>query len=158
RLTRRGNKDVIRTSRLISRLVPVSDSPDLSEGVIEQFSGPGQRTVDSSHSLTKAALVYLSNIRFAGSSFEQIIEKAKEIQGSSSTRTTSEDIEKVGTFFLEQFEIDAIVQERFQAKFSGEAGERPTASRFARWQIAHGVNHITALTGMNVNLDNNLAQ
>lgn len=157
-LNRRGNPDVIKTSRLSSRLNPVSEQPDLSTGVVERFAGPGQYMVEVEDPLTKAALVYLSRIWVASASYDQTIENARDILGISAGKITQEDTEKMAAFFLKQFESDALMLDRFEARFSQNAGERPMASRFARWQISRGASHVTTLTGMNIDLDNDLAR
>lgn len=46
----------------------------------------------------------------------------------------------------------------FQPIFAVEAGEFPTASAFARWQIEQGNDTVTTLTGTNLKLDDDFAK
>lgn len=148
--------DVVKTSYIISKVRSLSVAPNLGDGVPEKFASPRDQTIEINHPLTKAALVYLERIWARSASFDELIANAQQMFGNDGAAARPADIERTAAFLLQMFEAGFIALDRFRATFATSAGEFPETSRFVKWQIMRGSDNITTLTGMNMELDNEL--
>jgi SAM-dependent methyltransferase len=155
-LDRTPKTDVVKTSYIISKVRATSTSPDLKDGVAEKFTGQRGQTVEVNHPLTKAALVYLQQIWARSSSFEELISNAQHMLGHNGTGPKPEDVERTAAFLLQLFETGFIALDRFQSRFASSPGDFPETTRFGKWQVLRGSDNITTLSGMNMELDNDL--
>jgi methyltransferase-like protein/2-polyprenyl-3-methyl-5-hydroxy-6-metoxy-1,4-benzoquinol methylase len=148
--------NVIKSSYIVSKIHSVSTSPDLRDGVAEKFIGARSQSIEVNHPLTKAALVYLQEIWARSASFEELISNAQRMLGHNGSGARPEDVERTAAFLLQMFEAGFIALDRFQAKFASSPGDFPESTLFGKWQVLRGSDNVTTLTGMNMELDNDL--
>lgn len=156
KLDRTPSTEVVKTSYIVSKVRSISAAPDLGDAAAEKFTGPREHTIEVNHPLTKAALIYLEKIWARSASFDELISNAQHMLGHDGTAARPEDVDRTAAFLLQMFEAGFIALDRFRATFAPAAGEFPETSRFVKWQIMRGSDSITTLTGMNMELDNDL--
>lgn len=148
--------DVVRTSRMTTSLRSVSETPDLTDGVAEQFTAEGKPEVEIGHALTKAAVLYLSEAGMSSVGFDELILQAKAMLKIAPTDPIDESVDRTSELLMQLYKAEAVMLDRFEVNAVFEARERPVASRFARWQISRGIKRITTLAGMNTVIDEDL--
>lgn len=120
------------------------------------FRGPDGTTVAIDHPLTKAALARLRELYAHRVPFHELVRDAANDLGLA--EATNSDITRT-TNILRQFHDAGLVNlHRYQPKFAREIGERPQASRFARWQLRNGSESVTSLAGPNLVPGNTLTK
>ncbi|MGD9588161.1 MAG: methyltransferase domain-containing protein [Pyrinomonadaceae bacterium] len=145
-IRRELSSEILTDFYLASPAEPAIEGRDFASNAPVTFKGLDGIEASVSHPLAKAAVIHLSGQWSNSVKFDELISKAAEATGLS-----SDDGDPQATHELfELFKAGIIYLHRFRPEFPTEAGEKPTASRFVRWQLRKKCKDITALSGMNL--------
>lgn len=114
--------------------------PDLKGGVVEQFIGPKGERIQIDHSLTKAALVHLSQTWPRMHRFADIAGAAKErlkVVGDVDAAVSQEDVRDLHSVLFRMYGGGMLDLHVHEPSYCDHLTSKPTASPLARWQAAH---------------------
>jgi len=126
---------------LASPLKPESETPDLSYGKIEQFSGPHEVQIGTDFPAAKAALVVLGKIYPLSLRFEALLKRSRELAAAGSVNGDDwpEQIAReLAGMLLKMYATNAVELSASPPRFTVEVSERPEASRLVREQLKAG--------------------
>ncbi len=138
---------------LASSARPVSDAPDIEGDTVEEFHGAKGAAMKTNHPLAKAAIVCLGEAYPHSLHFDELLTRARARAGRNESDESSADEEALvlGNFLLQVYAAGLIELHVYQPQIAITAGERPTASPLARWQIQQGPVVTTLLcTGLEI--------
>jgi len=136
-IKRKVGEDFFDELKIVCDLHPDSETPDFSPHKNEKFSKAGKKGATIDHSLTKAALFYLSEIFPRSVSFDELVENSKKIVGdqlSENFEFSETDVEILKDILLKIFASDFVNFFTHEPQIASEAGEKPKADDFIRWQ------------------------
>jgi len=119
----------------------------------ETFFGPKSEKITSNHPLTKAAIRCLSDRWTRGIPFDELIDKSVEVFALPDKFRTESDISRTRDFMIELFRVGMFRLRCLPDGCVAEAGPKPRASRFARWQVERGMPNVVTLTGLSLEPD-----
>jgi methyltransferase-like protein/ubiquinone/menaquinone biosynthesis C-methylase UbiE len=146
--------------RIVSRMIPVSDTFELSSPKAEQFKQPmSGAKIEVEHPLCKAALYYLEKIWAHSANFEDLMARAREllIKDGYPNEISEEDEQTAASFLMQTFFTGLIELRLYEPQFATEPGERPLASNLARWQALR-TSDVTSLCGKNFKLEDSFTR
>ena len=132
---------------------PTVDSDDP-----ETFLGPTSEKVKCNHPLTKAAIRYLSDQWTRSVRFDELIEGSVERYRLAAGSKTEADVARTRDFLIELFRVGMFRVRVTPSPGVAQGGSKPTASRFARWQIERGSRSVMTLTGLSLEVDDDIAR
>ena len=134
---RRIRADAVREMHVSSRAWPESDSPDLGGEGTEGFVALDNARFVTNHPLTKAALVHLHDVSPQPVAFADLANAASDRIGldaeAQQQATLAESLLRAYGYSEHLVELHPRALD-----FVLEAGERPLASAYARWQAESG--------------------
>ncbi len=112
------------------------------------FTGSNGTSVSIGHAPTKAALLHLGNIYARNISFDDLIRKSAAALGLE--QLGDDQIGQTEAILRQFYGAGLVELHRYQPKFTSLVSDRPTASAFARWQIANGSEMVVSLANRNL--------
>lgn len=150
----RGPKaEILRSFYLASQVEPAPSTPNAggSETAANFRSVEGNEFSVASP-LTGTILTLLHSAWSRCIALEELLDNASRITGLFDQASIDAALDEL----LGLFKKGYVYLHRFKPEFPVEPSERPTASRFAQWQIRKKCADITALSGMNLKPDSDL--
>ncbi len=147
-LNREPEPDILRDFYVASQVSPQSTPPRISDSTMETFLAAEGGSIESNHPLTKAALIYLEQVWTRCIPFDELIENAARLIGTTSETLDSVEIQKASAYLLEFVKSGHVYLHRYQPTFASSPGQFPKSSLFARWQIQRESEIVTSLSGM----------
>ncbi len=146
KLNRTLTADSLQSLSIASPLQPAGDSIDLRSPSSEDFSAPNEKILSTSHPLTKAALVFLSQVWPQPIPFADLLSTSNSlVYGNGNGQPIIRDAESMAqdTFALGGNILDAYAGNLLElhtdiGKIAVEVSERPEASPLARRQAGKG--------------------
>ena len=147
RIERDPRPEVLEHFRLFSDIQPVSESPNVLDGVEESFSLAYGGTFQVSIGRVKKALIHLSSVNPGSVPLRDLIESVAD-------QTMDEEVDGLLKELMSLVLTGVIKLQLFQPSFANSAGEYPSASPFARWQASRGAESLTSLAGYVLSQEN----
>lgn len=128
-----------------------SDGPyDLADTSLVKFNGNKDENIEVNHPLTKMALDELASVWSGSIEFDTLVSRSAERLSTVGVAVTDDDIARLSQFLVQMFQVGLVNFHRFEPQITAAVSDRPTSSRFARWQIDRGCEVVTTMTGMNL--------
>ena len=148
--------DRVRTLCAASPAMPVSSSPDISSGALEQFQGADGATLSTDHPVIKAAMLVLGEMWPQGVPFDALLNAAYSRLGADALNAPerrARDAQMLCSNLLKSFTCsDRLVElHSYVPRLVTRASERPVASPWARY-LAQQSCDVTNLRHENVEL------
>ena len=121
-------------------------SVNVTDATPVRFDGSKGASLTVNHPLTKALLVSMKSQWPKAMPFVDLLARAFEIVGISST----EDVSKARTYILQLYLGGFVKFGCYSPTFAAVVGETPVSSAFARWQISEDIENLTTLAGKNL--------
>jgi methyltransferase-like protein/SAM-dependent methyltransferase len=139
-INRRMQPDTLMGLRFASRAAPVSEQVDLSPKVIEAFQGKDGATFKTDHPLSKAALLYLREVRPKSIAFPILMKEASKMVDLDQTSDVEQEKLTLAASILQAFSYsDNLVElHTIDLPFTITVSPKPKASKLARWAAAKG--------------------
>jgi methyltransferase-like protein/2-polyprenyl-3-methyl-5-hydroxy-6-metoxy-1,4-benzoquinol methylase len=135
KLAEKADSRCIDKMYVASRAQPVGGFVDLSSGKLAEFVGPRAGKVTTDYPLAKAALSHLAKIYPQSIAFSRLLATARETIGE--TDDENKNAETLSEILLQIYATGILELYTRPANYVEKAGERPMASRLARFEIEH---------------------
>jgi methyltransferase-like protein len=157
-LDRSVKSDRVRRFYVRSEARPVSPTPDIKSNAVEEFRRPKEGSISTDFPLTKAAMVYLSEIYPRSAHFDVLLAKACSLIGPSHKDCASdEDAQTFAEVMLKTYGAGVVELHLHEPQFVLEPSEYPQASPLARLQAQEGT-IITSLFPSTLSLEDDLGR
>jgi SAM-dependent methyltransferase/methyltransferase-like protein len=146
-IDRNPQPQILDQFRLYSDVEPVSEHPNVLDGVDEAFSLAYGGTFHVSIGSVKKALIRLSSANPRSVPLRELIE-------SITDESSGDDVDDLRAILMSLVLTGILKLQLFQPSFADSAGEYPFASPFARWQASRGAESLTSLAGFTLSQEN----
>ena len=160
KIDRQPDPQVLKNFYLQSSARPVSASPDLKAGIVEEFRGQLGAKLQTDQPLAKAALLHLGRVSPRALRWDELVAAVNQrlVEVTTDDSENAGDREAVLAEIIHAAVGAGLVQlHLYQPSLVYEASERPLASRLARFQASRG-EVVTNLLHQNVELDDALSR
>jgi methyltransferase-like protein len=128
---------------------PISENPNVEADVSERFRAPSGTVISVRTPLAKAGMLYLSDIWPSVVHFDELMVRAHQRLDPTwlpvqSAEKAAHEAQSMADMLVKFFALDMIELHTYAPRFVMRPGERPAASRLARYQTAH----TTAVTNL----------
>ena len=139
-INRQVRPEQVTKFRFMSRVKPEADDVDLSPEVKVSFEGSDGAVFTTNHPLSKAALLFLSEVQPKAVPFDELIERAFEkIDAVGDINLKTEKLSVAASLLQAYSYSSSLVDfEMLPSKFVTEISKYPQSSRLARWQLSMG--------------------
>jgi methyltransferase-like protein len=135
-----------------------TESIDLTDSTTAVFLGPRGVKFSTNHPLSKAALVYL-NYRWPNSvTFGELENNLKELFKDLPQAEFDAGILQLKAFLLQLFKAEIVQFRSFQPRLVDKVTEFPKAGEYARWQIAMNSKKVTTMSGISLEIDDEMVR
>lgn len=146
-IERNPGPQILERFRLSSDVKPVSENPNMLDGVEESFALAYGGNFQVSIGPIKKLLLRLGDVHPRSIPFRELV---RSIEKGSSDK----EVEGLSEKLLSLVRTGIVKIHMFQPDFAESAGELPIASPFARWQAGRGAESLTSLAGFILTQDN----
>lgn len=141
---------ILEGMRISSHVEFIGSPDDLADPEPMRFLGPNDATLEINHPLTKASLIYLTRTWSRSTPFPELIKEARNLLSVFDDDSMASESQQTAAFLIQLYTAGFVRLHLHTPKFAFEAGEYPTASSFARWQISRGSKSVATLNGLNL--------
>lgn len=148
----------VRRLFISARATPTTESVQLADGVLQEFSAPDGASITTGNPLFKAALLFLAEQSPRAFAFDALLDAAvARAHEHGFSRGHEEAANELGEALLALYAAPLVRFHVRAPRFVTDISERPMSSALVRWSLAKGLRSFTTLRHRTAAIDDPLA-